>query len=150
MRSRTGTFGNRNPDASPDIAFPTRTAACGKVGSHHAGDISRPATNTEEVTALTKKQTKQLRAMANQLNPLLWIGKNDVTDAAVKQADETIDKHELIKCVVQDGSGMTAREAADQLAQQLGADVVQVIGNRFVLYRESRRDDVKKIMLVRE
>ena len=52
--------------------------------------------------------------------------------------------------VVQDGSGMTAREAADQLAQQLGADVVQVIGNRFVLYRESRRDDVKKIMLVRE
>ena len=38
----------------------------------------------------------------------------------------------------------------DQLAQQLGADVVQVIGNRFVLYRESRRDDVKKIMLVRE
>ena len=43
--------------------------------------------------ALTKKQTKQLRAMANQLNPLLWIGKNDVTDAAVKQADETIDKH---------------------------------------------------------
>ena len=100
--------------------------------------------------ALTKKQTKQLRAMANQLNPLLWIGKNDVTDAAVKQADETIDKHELIKCVVQDGSGMTAREAADQLAQQLGADVVQVIGNRFVLYRESRRDDVKTIMLVRE
>lgn len=100
--------------------------------------------------ALTKKQTKQLRTMANQLNPLLWIGKNDVTDAAVKQADETIDKHELIKCVVQDGSGMTACEAADQLAQQLGADVVQVIGNRFVLYRESRRDDVKKIMLVRE
>ena len=100
--------------------------------------------------ALTKKQTKHLRAMANQLNPLLWIGKNDVTDAAIKQADETIDKHELIKCAVQDGSGLTAREAADQLAQRLGADVVQVIGNRFVLYRESRRDDVKKIVLVRE
>ena len=100
--------------------------------------------------ALTKKQTKQLRTMANHLNPLLWIGKNDVTDAAIKQADETIDKHELIKCAVQDGSGLTAREAADQLAQRLGADVVQVIGNRFVLYRESRRDDVKKIVLVRE
>ena len=116
----------------------------------HAGRTDGPAIDTEDVMALTKKQTKQLRAMANQLNPLLWIGKNDVTDAAIKQADETIDKHELIKCAVQDGSGLTAREAADQLAQRLGADVVQVIGNRFVLYRESRRDDVKKIVLVRE
>jgi RNA-binding protein len=116
----------------------------------HAGRTDGPAIDTEDVMALTKKQTKQLRAMANQLNPLLWIGKNDVTDAAIKQADETIDKHELIKCAVQDGSGLTAREAADQLARRLGADVVQVIGNRFVLYRESRRDDVKKIVLVRE
>ena len=47
--------------------------------------------------ALSKKQVKQLRAMANQLNPLLYIGKNDLTDAAVKQASETMDSHELLK-----------------------------------------------------
>ena len=55
--------------------------------------------------ALSKKQVKQLRAMANQLNPLLYIGKNDLTDAAVKQASETMDSHELLKVAVQDGSG---------------------------------------------
>ncbi|KFI53939.1 YhbY family RNA-binding protein [Bifidobacterium biavatii] len=100
--------------------------------------------------ALTKKQTKQLRAMANQLKPLLYIGKNDLTDAAVKQASETMDSHELLKIAVQDGSGLTAKEAAEKLAGQIGAEVVQVIGNRFVLFRRSKRDDVEHIQLVRE
>ena len=100
--------------------------------------------------ALSKKQVKQLRAMANQLNPLLYIGKNDLTDAAEKQASETMDSHELLKVAVQDGSGLTAKEAADKLAGQIGAQVVQVIGNRFVLYRKSSRNDIEHIRLVRE
>ena len=100
--------------------------------------------------ALTKKQTKQLRALANSLKPLFYVGKNDLTEAAIKQADETIEKHELIKCAVQDGSELTAKEAAEQLAEKLGADVVQTIGNRFVIYRRSKRDDVEHIRLVRE
>lgn len=100
--------------------------------------------------ALTKKQTKQLRALANSLKPLFYVGKNDLTEAAIKQADETIEKHELIKCAVQDGSELTAKEAAAQLGEQLGADVVQTIGNRFVIYRRSKRNDVEHIRLVRE
>ncbi|KAA8822022.1 ribosome assembly RNA-binding protein YhbY [Bifidobacterium vespertilionis] len=99
---------------------------------------------------LTKKQNKQLRAMANQLKPLVYIGKNDLTDSVIKQADETIESHELVKCQVQDGSGVTAKEAAEQLAEALGAEVVQTIGNRAVLYRRSKRDDVEHIQLVRE
>ena len=59
--------------------------------------------------ALTKKQTKQLRALANSLKPLFYVGKNDLTEAAIKQADETIEKHELIKCAVQE-----TREAMQQ------------------------------------
>ena len=89
--------------------------------------------------ALTKKQIKQLRAMANSLKPLFYVGKNDLTESA-----------ELIKCAVQDGSGLTAKEAAAELAEQLNAEVVQSIGNRFVLFRRSRRDDVEHIRLVRE
>ena len=100
--------------------------------------------------ALTKKQIKQLRTMANSLKPLFYVGKNDLTEAAIKQAEETIDKHELIKCAVQDGSGLTAKEAAETLAEALGGEVVQSIGNRFVLFRRSKRDDVEHIRLVRE
>ena len=42
--------------------------------------------------ALTKKQVKQLRGLATKLNPLIQVGKNDLSENAVKQADETIEK----------------------------------------------------------
>ena len=89
--------------------------------------------------ALTKKQVKQLRGLATKLNPLIQVGKNDLSENAIKQADETIEKRELIKCSVLDGSGLTAKEAGEGLA-----------GNRFVLYRRSHRYDVEHIRLVRE
>ena len=119
-------------------------------GLGYAGDGIYETDNRGANMTLTKKQTKQLRGLANSLKPLFYVGKNDLTEAAVKQADETIEKHELIKCAVQDGSGLTAKEAAAQLAEELGADVVQTIGNRFVLYRRSQRDDVEHIRLVRQ
>ncbi|WP_055426487.1 YhbY family RNA-binding protein [Bifidobacterium aesculapii] len=100
--------------------------------------------------ALTKKQIKQLRGMANTLKPLINIGKNDVTDALVKQSSETLENRELVKFSVQDGSGLTAKEASENLAGQLGAEVVQTIGNRFTLYRASKRRDIEHIRLVRE
>ena len=56
--------------------------------------------------ALTKKQIKQLRAAANQIKPLVYIGKNDLSETAVNQADETIEKRELIKVQVQDGRNL--------------------------------------------
>ena len=89
--------------------------------------------------ALTKKQIKQLRGMANKLNPIVQVGKNDL-----------IERRELIKGSVLDGSGLTAKEAGEGLAEQLDAELVQVIGNRFVIYRRSQRDDVEHIRLVRE
>ena len=49
-----------------------------------------------------------------------------------------------------DKPGKAAKEAAAELAEQLNAEVVQSIGNRFVLFRRSRRDDVEHIRLVRE
>ena len=96
--------------------------------------------------ALTKKQVKQLRGLATKLNPLIQVGKNDLSENAIKQADETIEKRELML----DGSGLTAKEAGEGLAEELNAELVQVIGNRFVLYRRSHRDDVEHIRLVRE
>lgn len=100
--------------------------------------------------ALIKKQIKQLRGMANKLNPIVQVGKNDLSENAIKQADDIIERRELIKGSVLDGSGLTAKEAGEGLAEQLDAELVQVIGNRFVIYRRSQRDDVEHIRLVRE
>ena len=97
--------------------------------------------------ALTGKQVRQLRALAHHLNPVVLIGKADVTDAIAKQAEEALEAHELIKCAVQDGSLLSCREAADQLAERTGSEVVQVIGHRFALYRVSSRKDIEHIPL---
>jgi len=98
--------------------------------------------------ALTGKQVRQLRSLAHHLNPIIHIGKSDITDALVKETEAALENRELIKCAVQDGSDLETREAADMLAERTNADVVQIIGHRFSLYRESSRDDIEKIKLV--
>lgn len=97
--------------------------------------------------ALTGKQVRQLRSLAHHLNPVVHIGRGDINDGLIEQTEESLEAHELIKCAVQDGSGLSAREAASELAEATGADVVQIIGHRFTLYRASSRKDIKKIEL---
>ena len=99
---------------------------------------------------LTSKQRAQLRAMANSLEPVIHIGKGDIGDNLIKQADEALEARELIKCRVLETSLLNAREAADALAPALRAEVVQVIGTKFILFRPSHRKDKKdKIVLVK-
>ena len=99
---------------------------------------------------LTSKQRAQLRAMANPLEPVIHIGKGDIGDNLIKQADEALEARELIKCRVLETSLLSAREAADALAPAVRAQVVQVIGTKFILFRPSHRKDKKdKIVLVK-
>lgn len=94
---------------------------------------------------LTSKQRAMLRAMANPLETILYIGKDGVTDHTVKEAYDALEARELIKCSVQQNCELTAREASEKLCERLGSEPVQCIGRRFVLYRESREN--KKIEL---
>ncbi len=98
--------------------------------------------------ALVGRQIRQLRSLAHHLDPVVTIGKSDITDGTVAQASEALEAHELIKCSVLDTSSLTVREAASELAERLGAEVVQVIGRKFSLYRATSRDDVDRIELV--
>lgn len=96
---------------------------------------------------LTGKQIRQLRSMANSLKATLIIGKDGVNPGAIKQASDALEAHELIKCNVLDGACMSTADAARQLADATEAELVQVIGHKFVLYRESSREDIEKIGL---
>ena len=97
--------------------------------------------------ALSGKNIRQLRSLAHHLNPIIHIGKSDITDSLVKETEAALEARELIKCAVQDGSDLETREAANLLAERTNAEVVQVIGHRFAIYRESSRDDIDKIVL---
>ena len=100
---------------------------------------------------LTSKQRAQLRAMANSLEPIVHIGKGDLGENLIRQADEALEARELIKCRVLETSEYTAREAADALGKATRSEVVQVIGTKFILYRPSHKKDKKdKIVLIRK
>lgn len=100
---------------------------------------------------LTSKQRAQLRAMANSLDTIVHIGKDGIGENVVKQADEALEARELIKCRVLENSMLTAREACEELAKLSRSEPVQVIGTKFVLYRESHKKDKKdKIVLVKD
>ena len=99
---------------------------------------------------LNGKQRAQLRALANTLEPVVHIGKDGIGDNLVKQANDALEARELIKCRVLENCELTAREACDELSRLTRSEQVQVIGTRFVLYRETHRKDKKdKIILVK-
>ncbi|AEB07522.1 protein of unknown function UPF0044 [Coriobacterium glomerans PW2] len=95
--------------------------------------------------SLTGRQIRQLRKIGHHLDPVVIIGKANVGAGTVAQASESLEAHELIKCSVLDTSALTARAAADEVAKSCGAEIVQVIGRRFTLYRRSSRDDIEHI-----
>lgn len=87
---------------------------------------------------MTTKQRAGLRSMGAMLQPILHIGKEGIGPALLKQAYDALEARELIKVTVQRNAPYTAREACEELCEKVHAEPVQVIGNRFVIYRESR------------
>jgi RNA-binding protein len=101
---------------------------------------SSTSCDKEAKPMLTGKQRSYLRSLANTIEPIFQVGKSGISDNLVKQFDDALEARELVKATVLKNSEFTAREAADEIAARTGADVVQVIGNRFVLYRASKKN----------
>lgn len=100
---------------------------------------------------LTSKQRAQLRGLANGLDTILQIGKDGLGDNLAKQANDALEARELIKCKVLENSMLTPREACEQLSKLTRSEQVQVIGTKFVLYRQSHNKEKKdKIVLVKD
>ena len=87
---------------------------------------------------MTSKQRAYLRSMANTMETILYIGKDGIVPGTIKQASDALEAREIIKCAVQQGSPLSAREALDALCAELQAEPIQCIGRRFVMYRPSK------------
>ena len=100
---------------------------------------------------LTSKQRAQLRALANGIDPFVIVGKDGLGDNLIAQLNDALEARELVKGRVLETSPLTAREACEQLSKLTRSEPVQVIGSKFVLYRQSHRKDKKdKIVLVKK
>jgi RNA-binding protein len=87
---------------------------------------------------LTTKQRAYLKSLANGLNAVFQIGKSGVTPEIVDAVDEYLEANELLKLSVLQNCAESAKTVADQIGGRSRSEVVQVIGKKIVLYRESR------------
>lgn len=91
---------------------------------------------------ITSKQRAYLRSMANGLDTIIQIGKSGVTPELTDAVDRAIEARELIKLNVLDNTMLSARQASEIIAERAHCEVVQVIGNRFVLYRKAKKPTI--------
>ena len=95
---------------------------------------------------LNSRQRAQLRGMANEMETILQVGKGGITENTIKQVKDALEARELIKLRILETCPTTVRETADELALKTDSDVVQVIGYRFILYKESVNNKTIKLV----
>ena len=94
---------------------------------------------------MTSKQRAYLKSLAVKITPILQIGKSSVTPELISAVDEALEARELIKMHILKNCFDDPKEIAQVIAERTRSEVVQVIGKKVVLYRESK--DNKKIEL---
>ena len=93
---------------------------------------------------INSKQRAYLKSLANNIDTIFQVGKGGVPDTLVVQVNEALNARELIKLKVLDNSLYSAKEASVEIAEKTGAELVQVIGNKFVLYKANPKEPVIK------
>ena len=88
---------------------------------------------------ITSKQRAYLRSLANPIPTIMQIGKGGLTENLLKTVSDALEARELIKLNVLENSGEDAYDLLQELAAQLGAEPVAVVGRKIVLYRASEK-----------
>jgi RNA-binding protein len=85
---------------------------------------------------LTGKQKRYLRGVGHGLKAIIMVGKGEVSEALVRETDEALGAHELVKVKLLESCLMGREEVAQTLADACGAQVAQVLGRTILLYRK--------------
>ena len=91
---------------------------------------------------ITSKQRAYLRSLANPIPTIMQIGKGGLTENLLKTVSDALEARELIKLNVLENRGEDAYALLQELAAQLGAEPVAVVGRKIVLYRASEKKPV--------
>lgn len=94
---------------------------------------------------MTSKQRSYLKGLAMNIDSIFQIGKSSLTPEFTESIIEALEARELIKITVLKNCLDEPKELAQVLADRTHAEVVQVIGKKIVLYKESKTK--KKIEL---
>lgn len=91
---------------------------------------------------LTSKQRAFLRGIAVNEDTILLVGKGGISEEVIVQADGALNVRELIKGKALETAPESARDTAEKIAEATNSEVVQVIGNKFVLYRRNKEKPI--------
>lgn len=94
---------------------------------------------------INTKQRAFLRSLANKLEPCMQIGKDGAKQTSFDTISDLLEARELIKIKVLQNCEKPAKEIADEIAKNVGCDIVQVIGNKIVLFKVSSKEKIKHI-----
>ena len=89
---------------------------------------------------MTSKERATLMSMAQKMDPIFQIGKNSISPELVEALSDALEARELIKIAVLKNCGDNPKELAQIVSERTRSQVVQVIGKRIVLYRESKNE----------
>lgn len=84
---------------------------------------------------LTGKQKRHLRALGHSLKAIILIGKKEIEEALINETNAALEHHELIKVKLLESCLLDKHEASETLAEACGAEVAQILGRTFLLYR---------------
>ena len=99
---------------------------------------------------ITSKQRAYLRSLANGLQPIFQIGKGGITDVLIERLANALEARELIKVHILETAFLDVKPACNEIAQRLGAEPIQAIGSKFVLYKQAEDKKNRKIELPRK
>ena len=94
---------------------------------------------------ITTKQRSKLKSMANTLKPSVTVGKDELTANVIKEIETALYHHELVKVAALQSCALSARDMCDEVCHRLGCEPVLVVGNRFVIYKYSDKENITHI-----
>lgn len=95
---------------------------------------------------IDKKTRIKLRSMASTMKPVVWVGKDGFAESVLKQIEEELFNHELIKISMQESAPIPTVFELTEMAVKLGAELVSTIGKKIILYRHSEKKGLKHIL----
>jgi len=90
---------------------------------------------------LTKSQIKFLRGIGHNINPMLMVGQNGITESVMEELEKTLEHHEILKIKLGVGDRTVRQEIIQHILQKTGAELVQSIGKTCLIYRKSEESD---------
>lgn len=89
---------------------------------------------------LTGKERAYLKGLAQNIDPLIQLGKDGINEGFLKQMDKLLEDHELVKIKVLQNAPVEVDEIVDEILEKTGAEFVQKIGKKLTIYRESKEN----------